>query len=226
MIQARFIRRVNRFVATVELEGVEIKAYVPTTSRLTELFFEGNPVFLIDHGIGTRKYRYAIEGVLKEDYFLSIDSILPNRLFKESYLKGELSFLGLKGELRSEVKVSDRSRLDFLVGDTYVEVKGVTLERGGISYFPGAPTERGIRHLQELAELSRNNRAIIVYVILAKCKAFSLNPEDKAYIDAFLSVQDRVETVALAYEGFPKPVLKGRLPFIIDKKDRLALNSK
>lgn len=216
MIHARFIRRENRFVAKVELEGLETIVYVPTTSRLTELFFEGNQVLLMDHGTGTRKYRYSIEGVLKEDYFLSINSSLPNKLFKESYLKGELSFLGLKGELESEVKISDKSRLDFKVGTTYVEVKGVTLECGGIAYFPGAPTQRGIKHLHELARLSENGRAMIVYIILAKCKGFNLNPEDKAYLQTYLLVKDKVETVALAYEGFPKPVFKGRLPFIIE----------
>lgn len=215
MIPARFICRENRFVAKVELEGVETLVYVPTTSRLTEVFFKGNPVLLKDQGRGTRKYRYSIEGVLKEDYFFSIDSSLPNKLFEESYLKGELSFLGLKGELKREIKVSDKSRLDFKVGNTYVEVKGVTLECGGISYFPGAPTVRGIKHLHELASLSKENRAMILYIVLAKCKAFSLNPKDKAYLDAYLLLQDKVETVALAYEGFPQPVFKGQLPFII-----------
>ena len=31
-----------------------------------------------------------------------------------------------------------------------LEVKGCTLEKGGIGYFPDAPTERGLKHLHEL----------------------------------------------------------------------------
>lgn len=216
MIPAHFIQRLNRFVAEVELEGTLTSVYVPTTSRLTELFFRGNKVLLKDHGIGKRKYRYSIEGVLKGDYFLSINSALPNKLFKESYLKGELSFLGLEGEIQSEVTVSDKSRLDFKIGNTYVEVKGVTLEQEGISYFPGSPTSRGIKHLHELAKLSKNSRAIIVYIVLVQCQAFSLNPNDKAYKETFVSLQDKVELLALSYEGFPKPIFKGRLPFILE----------
>ncbi|HZK10382.1 MAG TPA: DNA/RNA nuclease SfsA [Clostridia bacterium] len=216
MIPAHFIRRNNRFVAEVEVDGNKTLVYVPTTSRLTELFFRGNKVLLKDHGKGKRKYRYSIEGVLKGDYFLSINSTLPNKLFKESYQKGELPFLGLEGEVQSEVRVSDKSRLDFKIGNTYIEVKGVTLEQGGISYFPGSPTTRGIKHLHELAKLSKSSRAMIVYIVLVKCQAFSLNPKDKAYKETFLSLEDKVELFALAYEDFPKPIFKGELPFLLE----------
>lgn len=215
MISAHFLKRENRFVARVNLEGREIPVYVPSTSRLSELFVPGNTVILKDHGEGERKYRYSIEGAQKNNEFIPIDSALPNRLFRESYLKGELDFLDLQGELKREVKVSDRSRLDFKVGETFVEIKGVTLEWGGTAYFPGAPTERGIRHLKELARLSEHGRAMIVYLVLARCKAFSLHPEDLAYREAFERYRDKLEVVALAYEGFPYPTFKGPLPFIL-----------
>lgn len=214
MIEAGFISRENRFVAKVLLEGQVTRVYVPSTSRLTELFIEGNRVLLKDHGTSGRKYRYSIVWAQKEDYFIPLDSALPNSLFKESYLSGELSFLKLSGSLESEVKVSDRSRLDFKIGNTFIEVKGVSLEEAGIAYFPGAPTKRGIRHLEELARLSEDHGVMMVYIVVARAQAFSILCEDRAYLEAFNKYKDRINPVALVYEGYPRPRLKGQLPII------------
>ena len=47
-----------------------------------------------------------------------------------------------------------------------MEVKGCTLEIDGIGYFPDAPTERGIKHLQELAgAVAKGYKARLAYVI-------------------------------------------------------------
>ena len=47
-----------------------------------------------------------------------------------------------------------------------LEVKGCTLERGGIGYFPDAPTGRGVKHLNELARAAREGfRAAAAFVI-------------------------------------------------------------
>ena len=47
-----------------------------------------------------------------------------------------------------------KSRIDFAMEKAdqlyLLEVKGCTLEMNGIGYFPDAPTERGVKHLQEL----------------------------------------------------------------------------
>lgn len=214
MIEAEFISRENRFVAKVLLKGQVTKVYVPSTSRLSELFIKGNTVLLKDHGNSKRKYRYSIEWALKKDYYIPLDSALPNRLFKESYESGELSFLGLQGQLKSEVKVSDKSRLDFRIGQTFIEVKGVSLEEGGRAYFPGAPTERGIRHMEELARLSRDHDVMMVYIVVAKAQSFAINPDDQAYLDAFNKYKDKINPLALAYQGYPEPKLLGQLPII------------
>lgn len=47
-----------------------------------------------------------------------------------------------------------------------MEVKGCTLEIDGIGYFPDAPTERGIKHLKELAgAVQQGYHCIMAYVI-------------------------------------------------------------
>lgn len=222
MIPARFIRRDNRFVARVELAGEETTVYVPNTGRCEELLFEGNQVYLKDHEGSSRKYRYSIEGVKKEDYWLSINSSMPNQLFKESYLKGELDFLGLEGELEAEVSVSSRSRLDFKIGEAYLEIKGVTLDVKGKAYFPDAPTERGIRHLQELSHLAQSTKAYLIYIVLTRSQSFAPNPKDRAYTKAFWEAYEKgVKCIALAYEGFPRPVFKGVIPLEGEEMKRI-----
>ena len=47
-----------------------------------------------------------------------------------------------------------------------LEVKGCTLEVDGIGYFPDAPTERGVKHLRELAQAQRAGyRCTVAFVI-------------------------------------------------------------
>lgn len=47
-----------------------------------------------------------------------------------------------------------------------MEVKGCTLFRDGVGYFPDAPTERGAKHLRELtAAVKKGYHAIIAFVI-------------------------------------------------------------
>ena len=47
-----------------------------------------------------------------------------------------------------------------------MEVKGCTLEIDGMGYFPDAPTERGVKHLRELAEATKKGiKASLAFVI-------------------------------------------------------------
>ena len=62
------------------------------------------------------------------------------------------------------------SRIDFHMikaQDQYLlEIKGCTLVIDGISYFPDAPTERGIKHIHELIRAKNEGyRSILAFVI-------------------------------------------------------------
>ena len=74
--------------------------------------------------------------------------------------------------MRREVRFGD-SRLDFYIEDggrrCYMEVKGVTLENGGTASFPDAPTERGVRHLEELVHaVKMGYEAYLLFVVQMK----------------------------------------------------------
>ena len=161
VIPATFISRPNRFIAHVKIENtpenqVEI-VHVKNTGRCKELLIPGCRVYLEKSDNPTRKTLYdliAVEKIYPQDsenpqrkLLVNIDSQLPNKVALEwlkaqnySFIKPEFTF--------------GKSRIDFYMkkGDEkfLMEVKGCTLEIDGIGYFPDAPTERGVKHLEEL----------------------------------------------------------------------------
>ncbi len=192
IVEGKFISRPNRFVANVFTESGETKAHVKNTGRLGELLIPGAKIYLEDHAgrMGNRKMRYSLIAVEKQTesgtVLANIDSQAPNKLIKEAVEEGKLTFFGVAGErlnIKPEAVYGD-SRIDFRITDksgaeTYVEVKGVTLENGGIASFPDAPTQRGIKHLRALEKIAAEGKeAFVIFVIQMKgAKLFKPNDE-------------------------------------------------
>lgn len=147
--EAVFQARSNRFIAHVELDGKTETVHVKNTGRCKELLLPGARVVLSKANSPARKTAYDLIGVYKGGTRLfNIDSQAPNRVVAE-WLQTQ-NFPYIKPEY-----VFGDSRIDFCMqrGEErwLLEVKGCTLEREGVGYFPDAPTERGVRHLRELA---------------------------------------------------------------------------
>lgn len=162
--QARFIDRPNRFIAHVELGGKIETVHVKNTGRCRELLLPGTPVLLEEGSNPNRKTRYDLVTVWKQGIgWINIDSQAPNRITREwlerqdyDYIKPEYTY--------------GKSRIDFYMergGEKYLmEVKGCTLEIDGIGYFPDAPTERGVKHLRELAgSIADGYHAAVAWVV-------------------------------------------------------------
>ena len=147
--KAVFTNRPNRFIAYVEIDGHENTVHVKNTGRCRELLIPGAEVWLSVSGNPARKTSYDLIAVRKSNGLLvNIDSQAPNAVARE--------WLDTKGfdVIRPEFQYG-QSRLDFMMergSERFLmEVKGCTLERDGIGYFPDAPTMRGTKHLHELA---------------------------------------------------------------------------
>ena len=167
----KFIDRPNRFIATVEVAGSVEKAHVKNTGRCRELLIPGVQIYLEDFSgrMGNRKMRYSLIKVMKGSRLVNMDSQAPNIVVREALLSGHLQLpdMGPLTTVKSEHKFGN-SRLDFYVEDTagnkgLIEVKGVTLEVDGIAKFPDAPTERGVKHIEEL--MGAGNDGYNVYII-------------------------------------------------------------
>ena len=159
-----FTDRPNRFIAHVKVDGRTETVHVKNTGRCRELLVSGAEVFLTEPGTPGRKTRYDLIAVRKGNGILyNIDSQAPNKVVKEWL---EAQYFDLVQPERSY----GNSRIDFYMergGERYLmEVKGCTLEVDGIGYFPDAPTERGVKHLRELAHaVSEGYHAIAAFVI-------------------------------------------------------------
>lgn len=153
VVRGEFIERPNRFVARALVDGRPEVCHVKNTGRCRELLIPGAEVWLAPAASPARKTGFDLVCVKKGDRLINIDSQAPNKLFAE-WVKSGLSPLG-----RPELLLAERpfgsSRFDFYAETggrgAFIEVKGVTLEENGVVRFPDAPTERGVRHMLELA---------------------------------------------------------------------------
>ena len=162
-----FLTRYNRFIALVEIGGQKETVHVKNTGRCRELLVPGAEVWLAKSDNPARKTKYDLIAVRKSTGVLfNIDSQAPNAAAGE--------WLARQGFDRIIPEYPfGQSRIDFYMergGEKYLlEVKGCTLEREGIGYFPDAPTERGTKHLKELAgAAARGYHAAVAFVMQAE----------------------------------------------------------
>ncbi|MDE2901212.1 MAG: DNA/RNA nuclease SfsA [Chloroflexota bacterium] len=225
LVEARFVQRLNRFAATVELDGREVTVHVANSGRMHELLQPGNLCYLTEQPAAHRKTAYdltlvAIDrigtGSVREpstpyagdrepaaSYALvSADARLPNALVWEAWREGTLPHLGGYPSARREVSYHD-SRLDLVLesqdSKCYVEVKAVTLVQEGIARFPDAPTERGRKHVSTLVRaVKEGHRAAAVFVV-QRDDAVALSPYDANDPDFGEALREAVSAGVEAY---------------------------
>ena len=175
VIPAVFLERPNRFIALVLVNGQTERVHVKNTGRCRELLIAGCTVYLAAGKNPSRKTKYdliAVEKVLPDStaLLINIDAQAPNAAAEEWLHTGAL--FPPAAEIRREVTYGN-SRFDFCIthGETtaFLEVKGVTLEQNGVVSFPDAPTERGTKHLLELAGCRQKGyEAYLLFVVQLK----------------------------------------------------------
>ena len=197
LVEGRFIKRLNRFAALVDVDRREYLVHVPNSGRMHELLVPGFRVLLIPAPEGTsRKTAFDLALVDIGTTLSSADARLPNKLVAEAIAEGRLPQFAEYPDVYPE-RVFGESRLDFLLegpkGSCYVETKSVTLVEEGVGLFPDAPTLRGVKHLHSLmAAMDAGHRAGVIFVI-QRADADAFAPHDEA--DPLLG-----ETLRLAVE--------------------------
>ena len=164
IVKGKFIERPNRFIAYVEVNGIVETVHVKNTGRCKELLIKNVTVILEEADNPSRKTKYDLIAVYKEHVgLINIDSQAPNKVAMEWLMSKDYTFIKPEYTYGS-------SRIDFYMekGDQkyLMEVKGCTLERDGIGYFPDAPTERGVKHIYELIKAKKEGyNSILAFVI-------------------------------------------------------------
>lgn len=188
IVKARFLSRPNRFIAFVDLNGETVTVHVKNTGRCKELLIPGATVYLAASANPNRKTPYDLVAVekVKPDgtiLFINMDSQAPNDIAAE-YLPISGLFAS-NATYRREV-TQGASRFDFAIdtSDTltaFLEVKGCTLEREGLAYFPDAPTERGVKHIHELTALARSGHPAYILFVTQMKGVTALLPNDETH---------------------------------------------
>ena len=178
MVPGIFLNRPNRFVAHVEIDGMPETVHVKNTGRCRELLIPGARVWCQRSDNPARKTRYDLISVEKGKRIINMDSQAPNTAAKEWLLSGGLGEItGLRPET-----VHGDSRFDFsFVKDgrqSFLEVKGVTLETDGVCAFPDAPTERGAKHLRGVGQAAREGVGGCVLSVIHTAEVKYLHPND------------------------------------------------
>ena len=196
LVEGRFLERVNRFLAMVEMDGREVEVHVANSGRMKELFVPGCRVLVrpVPPDFNrNRKTKFDLALVDMGHAWASADARMPNALVAEAVANSQLEQFAGYPEIRREVTFGD-SRLDLMLegppGRCYIEVKSVTLVENGVGLFPDSPTVRGAKHLRTLeAVLDAGHRAAVIFVIQRPdASAFATNdPADPALAQAFQS---------------------------------------
>lgn len=187
IVSGIFVSRPNRFIAHVLIDGKEEIVHVKNTGRCKELLVPGCKVYLEDFEgrMGSRKLRYSLIAVEKkrdegknESILINMDSQAPNKVVAEwlstqgyDFIKPEFTF----GKSRVDFYM-ERGKEKFLL-----EVKGCTLEYNGHCFFPDAPTERGVKHLEELIKAKEHGYHAAVLILIQMEESIDFAPNDETH---------------------------------------------
>ncbi len=221
------VRRYQRFLADVELaDGSLLTVHCPNPGRMTSCSDPGRPVLISDSGNPQRKLRHTLEMVRMGRIWVGVNTASPNPAVAGFVASGKIPELAGYGTLEREVAygVGKRSRIDLRLRDPegggpdcWVEVKNTTLRVGDHGAFPDAVTERGRKHLLDLAGVvAGGERGVIFFFVgRADCRRFRPADEvDPAYGETLRRVVDQgVEPLAYGVRYTRRRIaLVGRLP--------------
>ena len=183
LVEAHFIRRLNRFAALVQLDGEERLIHVANSGRMRELLLEGRRLLLKPAAGDHRKTAYDLALVDLGYTLASADARLPNLLVYEALKEGRLTQFEGYSSFRREV-VYGESRLDMVLegawNTCYLETKSITLVEDGVGLFPDAPTSRGLKHVESLSKAKREGHRAAVVFVVQRGDALEFAPHDSA----------------------------------------------
>ena len=184
IIKAIFIERPNRFIAYCQIAGETHKVHVKNTGRCKELLVPGAIVYLEESDNPNRKTKYSLIGVEKGNLLINMDSQVPNQVVEEALRMGKIKLPGITEPFTfiKREKTYGQSRFDFYIETLkekiFIEVKGVTLEEEGIVRFPDAPTQRGVKHIEELVSATKEGYKCYVLFVVQMAKARYFTPHE------------------------------------------------
>ena len=180
-----FLERPNRFIAWVQMDGRREKVHVKNTGRCRELLQEGAQVWLEKSANPSRSTAYDLVTVRKGDRLVNMDSTAPNKAAEEwlragglypdvTEVRPECTFGKSRFDFRVRVRAGADAQAnvptnvpaDMSEEEIWIEVKGVNLEEDNVALFPDAPSERAVKHVEELMEAKKEGcGAVLLFLV-------------------------------------------------------------
>lgn len=169
-VTARFLRRVNRFIADIELsDGQIVQAHLANTGRMQELLQPGVAALVRPAKNPARKTAWDLLAVDYGGSWVCLAAAWANDFMREWLSKGRIAGFYDWKQIEWEKKIGN-SRFDFAVtlesGERWLlEVKSVNYVIDGHALFPDAPTTRGRRHVEELLALREQGWQVGIFFV-------------------------------------------------------------
>lgn len=182
LLSGRLLRRYQRFFVDVELDdGRIVTAHTPNTGSMLQCAIPGHRVLLSAATNPLRKLPWTLELIEVNGSWVDTHTLRTNRVVEEGLRSGAIAELS-GYDVSAEVPYGG-SRIDFLLereGEAVlVEVKNVTLcSASGVASFPDAVTERGQKHLRELARARLEGYRAVIFFLVQRPEATTFTPAD------------------------------------------------
>ena len=223
------VKRYKRFLADIRLEDNSIlTVHCPNTGSMKGCSSPGSPVVISHSDNPKRKYAWTLEMVEENGIWVGVNTSLTNKLVQEGLENQTIDDFGRIDSITREIRVSDNSRLDFLLqtdgGKVFIEVKNCSLVEDGVALFPDAVTARGTRPLLELDRLRKEGHKTALIFCVQRNDAYRFLPAqaiDPVYAETLYRTYKDGLTV-LAYQADVQPdqvkIIK-KIPVFDTKRD-------
>lgn len=214
LIEGRLVRRYERFIAEVRVGRELARAHCVNPGRMEGIVAPGSRVWLSE--APGRALPFTWELLELDGRLLGVNTALPNKLVGEVLRRGLLP--GIHGDVKAEQRYGRGHRVDFIVGERFVEVKNCHLVYpDGVGYFPDSTSERATKHVEALVRLVKKGTPATVLFTVQRDDATRVRPSalhDPAFATAMRrAVKAGLTTRAIALipslEGF---TFGGELP--------------
>lgn len=192
-----FLTRLNRFGVMINYEGKPVYLHLPNSGRMKELLVQGKKI-LWKPRENKGKTQGTLWAVFHENRWVMLVAVMANDLFESGLNQNIFKDFNYCQIEKREAK-KGKSRFDFLLTNQknqkkrWVEVKSVNLSVNQVGLFPDAPTTRGKRHLDELAELVlQGDEASVVFLGLRE-DINSFSPHKEMDLDFASSLEKAVK---------------------------------
>jgi sugar fermentation stimulation protein A len=209
LVEGIIQKRTSIYTMLVDIGSEEFSCHCPTTGRIGTIDVSGRPCLLSKAADPNRKTPYTVEAISlnrpedSEKSWIGINQNAANRYVEHYLVNGGFAEMVGTGNPVKREQFLGISKLDFLVGNTYLEVK-TPLQQLQIALpdyvktkksAPFSSTDRFVKHITELANsIKGHERAILLTCFIYDNPGFEVIERSTNYEQVSAAVKKSTES--------------------------------